>query len=275
MTPRSGRAEAVPYSLSRWTDVPAAKWAWFKGALAQGAMQAIDPRTGVPEWWSLKPEETHSLVFWTKDPETLAREHSLLKLFHVEANITITGWEEVEHGAPSTFVACSAFNSLSKLIGADQMAWRFSPVPLPEPLTRFAKIAELLRGHTNRVYLSFLQPNDKVPETRDADARVRIMHGLAEIASEMGMHVMLCNDDQTLARSGKSHPNLSQGVCVPPRGQGKDRGVPVAEPCGCAVMVDPFTINETCTFGCTYCYAADKSLAEKKRNSTKGLPVIR
>ena len=53
------------------------------------------------------------------------------------------------------------------------------------------------------------------------------------------------------------------------------REKPPSEGCGCVLMADPFTINESCTFGCQYCYAADKSLAPKKRNTTKGhLPVV-
>lgn len=279
MMPRSGRAEAVPYSLSRWTDVPNAKWAWFKAALAEGKMQAFDPRTGVPDWWSLAPEETHSLVFWTKDPKTLARDHALLKMFHVEANVTITGWEEVEHGVPNTIDTCGWFAILSDRIGKDRVSWRFSPVPLLAEtvlLDRFERIVRMVAGYTNRVYLSFLQPNDKIPETRDEAERLRIMTALANIALPAGIQVLLCNDDQTLSRSILPLPeNLMQGVCVPPHTAGNGQAVPLAEPCGCAIMIDPFTINETCTYGCAYCYAADKTLAKKKRNTTKGLPVIR
>jgi sulfatase maturation enzyme AslB (radical SAM superfamily) len=54
----------------------------------------------------------------------------------------------------------------------------------------------------------------------------------------------------------------------------QERALPPREGCGCALAVDPFTINETCTMGCSYCYAADKSLASKKRNTTKfSLPL--
>lgn len=277
MPPRSGRTEGVPYSLSRWTDVPAAKWEWFKAALNKGSMQAIDPRVGVPEWWSLKPEETHSLVFWTKDPKTLAMHERLLRPFHVKAHVTITGWEEVEHGAPDSIEASYWFGLLREQLGAENVSWRFSPVPLvPDILDRFQLLCRNIggaAGNADRVYISFLQPNDRLPETRDAEERVRVMLEMAEVAERFGMRIILCNEDQTLVRTQAETRNLSTGVCVPP-GEFAG-GAPPAEKCGCAIMVDPFTINETCTYGCAYCYAADKTLATKKRNTTRGLPIIR
>jgi hypothetical protein len=269
---RSGRAEGVPYSLSRWTDVPAAKWDWFKGALEKGSMQAFDPRTGVPDWWSLKPEETQALLFWTKDPKVLVQNERLLRPFHVKAHVTITSWEEVEHGAPDPIDAAFWFDLLGTHFGKENVSWRFSPVPLvPDVVERFKRLCD--KTWAKKVYISFLQPNDKIPETRDAEERVRLMVEMARVAADFGVHVILCNEDQTLVRALAGARNLSTGVCVPP---GEFAWTPPqAEKCGCAVMVDPFTINETCTFGCTYCYAADKTLAVKKRNSSKGLPVIR
>ena len=287
MTPRSGRAEAVPYSLSRWTDVPAAKWEWFRSALSLGRMEAFDPRTAIPEWWSLKPEDTHSLVFWTKDPGNLVRDFDLLKRYTVKLHVTVTGWEEVEHAVPPADLVSALTSLISKRIGKENVTWRFSPVPLlplegaPESddgwfdmrghslVDRFERIAGMLRGVTEVVYLSFLQPNDLVPETRDLQKRVQIATMLTQVGKSYGMRVLVCNDDTSFGRVPQG--SFAQGVCVPCEGFPK----PAAEKCGCAVMVDPFTINETCTMGCTYCYAADKTLAVKKRNSTKGLRVVK
>src|SRR5580698_706440 len=105
-TPRSGAQEGLPYSLSRWTDVPAAKWGWFRAALAKGEMVAFDQRTGVPSTWSLRVKDTLGLVFWTKDPTNLVEDRACLEGFRVQVHVTITGWHEVEKGAPDLESAC-------------------------------------------------------------------------------------------------------------------------------------------------------------------------
>ena len=98
---------------------------------------------------------------------------------------------------------------------------------------------------------------------------------MAKIAKGYGMQVILCNEDSTLRRVSELPENLSAGVCAPPEDfalPGLAR--PPSEGCGCVLMADPFTVNETCTMGCSYCYAADKTLAPKKRNTTRHLTVL-
>lgn len=278
---KSGREEGIPYSLSRWTDVPAAKWGWFTEALAEGKMIAFDPRTAVPCEWSLRPEDTLGLIFWTKDPRALVRDYRLIAKYRMKVHVTITGWNEVEPGVPDMYTMASYASLLAKSIGPENMTWRFSPVPLVEDvLVRFHRIADLLTGGfgqrvTDRVFISFLQPNDKIPETRDQATRLGLMVEMANIAKTHGIRVMLCNEDRTLARVSELPENLGSGICAPPEDfeqPGLNR--PPSEGCGCVLMADPFTINETCTMGCRYCYAADMALAPKKRNTTRGLPVI-
>lgn len=280
MSMRSGRVEGIPFSLSRWTDVPAAKWAWFKQALAEGKMIAFDPRDAIPYEWSLRPEDTLGLVFWTKNPKTLVSDYALLREYRMKVHVTITGWEEVEPGVPDMYRVASWACLLSEHIGAENITWRFSPVPLVENVVeRFARIADLLTGFghraTDRVYLSFLQTNDKIPETRQLDERLDLMVKMADVAKAHGLRVMLCNEDKTLLRVNGLPDNLGTGVCAPPEDfalPGFNR--PPSEGCGCVLMADPFTINETCTMGCRYCYAADMGLSPKKRNTTRTLPVV-
>jgi len=271
MNVRSGLNEGVPYSLSRWTDIPAAKWEWLTNSLKVGKMQAFDARVGIPDWWSLRPEDTHSLVFWTKFPKNMVTGYEILRPYNVKAHVTITGWSEVEHAVPNPQVVTDWTRSLSSLIGKENLTWRFSPVPLLESdalYQRFEYIAARMRGYTTEVFLSFLQPNDLINETRGLATQLTIMENLASIAEGAGIRVKLCNDNKI--DTGSRHPNLASGVCVPCEGE----KMPQAEACGCAIMVDPFTMNESCVFGCEFCYVADKSLAAKKVNTTKRLKVI-
>jgi hypothetical protein len=276
VTIRSGREENVPYSLSRWTDLPSGKWPWFKGVLAEGSMFAFSSREALPSLWSLKPEDTLGLNFWTKDPWNLLLDRFLLKAYKVKVHMTITGWEEVEKGAPSLEKALWMLEDTAMGFGAGNVTWRFSPVPLLPPSTvvdRFQKIARTAKGcGVSRVYLAFLQENDLMPEQRTPGERRDLLFRLADQAARFDLQIQLCNDDQALLQGYVLPQNLALGVCA---GPDEWDGLPPVESCGCAIMVDPFSINESCNLGCRYCYASDKSLSPKKHNTTRALPVVR
>lgn len=295
---QSGKAAKLPYSLSRWTDVPGAKWDWFLSQLDQGWMVAFDPRTAVPGRWSLKPEDVMGLIFWTKKPENLlsiSRTRMLPYVGKTVVHMTMTGWHEIEKGAPDTDRALAYFDRLTGIYGIDSVTWRFSPVPLVDDVVeRFERLAKrVAETGVKSVYVSFLQENDLMPETRPRRSRIELLKQMA--AHSHGLRVLLCNEDTTLGERD-IHPRLGRGVCEDgrrfikledyPSDEGIVEGIvagdarleylaPPVEGCGCALSVDPFTINETCTMGCAYCYAADKSLAPKKRNTTKGDGKVR
>lgn len=276
---RSGRQEGLPYSLSRWTDVSGtpAKWAWWQEALAHKSMVGFDPRTAVPAHWSLEPDETLGLIFWTKDPSRLIEDHEALRPYRVRIHHTVTGWEEAELGAPCLSDAARLLGETIRVFGPEAVRWRFSPVPLVEDVReRFEIIAKVAgQAGLDRTYLSFLQTNDRMAETRAEEERLRILRDLARIGESYGVQILLCNEDRLLSGYPQVHPNLAAGICAPP----EDFDVPGAPPspsegCGCGLAVDPFTVNESCGFGCRFCYAADQSLSVRKRNTTKALRVL-
>lgn len=274
---RSGKEAGFPYSLSRWTDVPVAKWAWLKEAMKEGRMIGFDPSTGVPAHWSLRPDDTLGLVFWTKDPTNLIFDNPQDRGYKIKVHVTVTGWEEVEKGAPSLRAGANSLGMAASVFKPENVFWRFSPVPMvPDVVERFDTILAMAAYHgLQRVYLSFLQDNDLMPETRTDQERINVLVQIAERAERRGVRVLLCNEDRFLLGHPELHPNLGSGVCAPPEDfsmQGLQK--PPSEGCGCVLMVDPFTINETCTMGCSYCYAADKSLSPKRRNTTRSLPVV-
>lgn len=270
---RSGKKERLPYSLSRWTDLPAAKWAWFRAQLAKGQMVAFDPRTAVPSHWSLRPEDTLGLIFWTKDPSNLIKDSVALQPYHVVIHMTLTGWEEVEKGAPDLEEGLALMRRAVAAFGTEHVVWRFSPVPLvPDVVERFERMASQVRemGLTE-VYISFLQENDLLPETRPSRVRAELLRQMA--SRSHGLKLILCAGDKATLSQNSVNP-VQLGVC-----ESGERFLPSfhipKDDCGCCLTVDPFTTNETCTFGCSYCYAADKTLAPKKRNTTKNsLPMI-
>ncbi len=279
--PYSGKVESLPYSLSRWTDVPGSpdKWAWFLASMAEGKMQAFDPRTAVPVWWSLAKEDTLALNFWTKNPGPLLEKQSLLDGYNVKVHVTVTGWEEVEKGAPSLREGGQLLRETALAFGAENVVWRFSPVPLLQPaevLRRFETVLDWIAGlKLGGVYLSFLQTNDRISESRSKADKIALMADLAEL-SKGALDILLCNEDRTLLGVEGLPSNLKAAVCAPPESFGLgSRGMAPSEGCGCALMVDPFTFNESCRLACSYCYSADKTLSPKKHNTTprRHLPV--
>ncbi len=239
----------------------------------QGWMVGFGPEC-VPEKWSLLPEDTLGLLWWTKDPSNLLGNAELLKQYRQKIHVTVTGWEEVEKGAPSLVEGGKLLQRTAREFGPENVVWRFSPVPVVYDVVR--RFNRLLRyasdAGLHEVFLSFLQTNDMVPETRSENRRSQLLLDLAERADWWGLSVRLCNEER-MAVPGRG--NLSKGVCAPPEAFSRPgtEATP-SEGCGCGMAVDPFTINESCTFGCRYCYAADKTLSDKKRNTTR-LPVVR
>lgn len=270
---QSGRVQNLPYSLSRWTDVPAAKWPWMEQQFRQGWMVGFDS-SAVPEKWSLKPEDTLGLIWWTKNPTNLIGNSSLLKQYRQKIHVTVTGWEEVEKGAPSLKEGGQLLMRTAREFGHENVVWRFSPVPVVDDVVRrFNRLLPYAEhAGLREVFVSFLQPNDLVPETRTDEQRLDVLAQMTERAAWYNLQVRLCNEERL---DLSPFIGLQKGVCAPPEAFNLP-GVEAtpSEGCGCGMAVDPFTINESCTFGCRYCYAADQTLSDKKRNTTR-LPVVR
>jgi hypothetical protein len=227
-------------------------------------MVAFDSQSIAPQVWSLAPEDTLALVFWTKNPKKLLENRKLLDPYNVIVHMTITGWHEAEDGVPGYQEAAALMYLASQSF---KVYWRFSPIPilpLDELEGRFSYLlnyASLASG-LDRVYVSFLQENDRVPETRSWRERRDILNMLADKARSRDVEVILCSDDRDLWTQDAS---FSTGPCVP--ATDFEREVR-SEDCGCVLMADPFTVNESCGYNCAYCYAADKILSFERRDTT-------
>jgi len=238
-------------------------------------MVGFDPRTAVPSKWSLDPEDVLGLVFWTRQPNNLIEHAELLKAYPLVVHMTATGWHEVEIGAPSINGAIGSMWRLIEAFGVDSVEWRFSPIPaVKDVVTRFEVLASnYAKMGLKRVYVAFLQDNDLMPERRSREEREAILREMAERSH--GLEIVICQDDLGFGLGLLRTPNLRYGVCENARRFTQGRGDLTFDDCGCALTVDPFNLNEACTMGCTYCYAADKRLAPDKRDTTKDLPVTR
>lgn len=161
------------------------------------------------------------------------------------------------------------------VFGPENIVWRFSPIPqLPQEvvLQRFLPILQVAASvRIPKVYLAFLQSNDLMTEQRSPEGKLSVLRNLGKRAQDVGVQVVLCNDDAGALT--EVLPGIEAGICVPPTTFSGP--MPAVDGCGCVMMVDPFTINESCSYGCQFCYAGDKSLSPRKHNTTRHLPVIR
>ena len=268
---KSGAVEGLPYSLSRWTDIPASKWDWFKDRLQAGSMRAFDQRECLSDMWSLDPKDVYGLVFWTKDPRNLINDRKLLEPYPVVVHLTLTGWEEAELNAPKLSQGLLLLQETVEAFGPSRVVWRFSPIPqldILDILDRFSAIARVASDvGLRKVYTVFLQENDLMPESRPQHRRRVVLEAMASAADQYGITVELCRDDADISKAAVDGRlcNLKLGVCEDGRIFG---GRPPVMDCGCALAIDPFTINEACSMGCQYCYAANRSLSPHKRNTT-------
>lgn len=239
-------------------------------------MEALDPE-GIPGQWSLRPEDTLGLIFWTKNPCRLLVASESLAAYRVKIHVTVTGWHEVEHGAPDITLGTDLLCLTLRHFGPSNVTWRFSPVPLvPDTLERFEFILEnAVKAGLRKVFVSFLQENDRLPETRSPIERTRLLQKMGALAHSRGVEVQLCHDDLALLTGVGSTPGLSLGVCAPPQDFLRHgHGLPPHENCGCVKAVDPFSLNEACAYACEYCYTADRQVALRKRNTTARLPIL-
>jgi Domain of unknown function (DUF1848) len=270
----SGKELNFPYSLSRWTDFPIDRWDFFKSIMKNGEMLGWHPQQMIPYRWSLKPDDTLGLIFWTKNPTNVMQEGLQDRGYKIRVHVTVTGWEEVEGKAPPLQEAATTLAMAYQLLGEDSVIWRFSPIPIlpqDELIRRFHLILDRTSNYqVKRVYASFLQNNDLMPETRSESERLNILVQMGELAQQYGVRVLLCNEDKLLKGHPNLHPNVGSGVCAPPEDFAlPKRDPPPSEGCGCVLMVDPFNVNESCSVGCKYCYVVDHSISTKRINSSK------
>ncbi len=242
----------------------AGKWDWFMERQQEGWFWAFDGRTGIPSRWSLRPDSSLGLLWWTKNPLNLINHHSTVMPYRNHVNITLTGWHEVEKGVPPVEKTVELMKEAVKIFGSENVTWRFSPVPIvSDVVDRFRSIVGAL-GATlpSSVMVSFLQKNDFMEDGRSNEKRLEILNSLRNASP---ISVRLCAEDPM--------GGFEKAICAPSAMFGFETD---KEQCGCGVAVEPFGSQESCVYGCRYCYAADKTISQKKTNTTKrSLDILR
>lgn len=221
--------------------------------------------------YELAPDQVDCLIFGSKNyTPILGRIHEITERFNTYFYYTITAYgKDIEPGVPDIETSIDTLLALSKIVGAQRIAWRYDPILLTEKYTVahhlaiFAHMAERLSGHVDRCIFSFVEMYKKhtvnLPELIPISAREMeiLARGLGEIAAKHQMILQTCGPEANYAQYGIK---TSGCVTLDILGQAnhlqfrslKHKGF--RKGCHCIESRD-IGARDSCLNGCKYCYA--------------------
>lgn len=264
----------VIISASRRTDIPAFGGQWFCDGLLAGNVSVTHPTKGYTTVVSLRPEDVHALVFWTKNARSfLAVVRSIVDRYNVIFNYTITGYgSTLEPNVPDLCMTLETVRQLSRILSPDRINWRYDPIIILDRfdsqwhIDNFSRLCKALQGHVRRCYFKFMVPYPKVTyrlhkqgyATRSIpiDAQQALAARLAEIATQHGISSHACASDHLLIPGLIQKAHCIDGDQIDSLfGHTTQHALaPTRQGCGCVHSIDigSYTL---CRHGCLYCYA--------------------
>lgn len=282
-------------SVSRRTDVIAHYFNWFKDRVGEGRVTVVNPfNRNQARVISLLPEDVDVIVFWTRNPRPLLEDVEFFKFlqeaYHFYFLFTITGYPRIlEPSLPPFSETIDSFIKLSKCLEFGSVVWRYDPIIISSKTgfsyhkDKFAQIASLLRGNTNRVIISIVDPYPKTVKRlhrvgidfRRREELVKdrnfqdFLSFLIDCSHQNGMEIRTCceNFAQFGIRAGSCIDNELINSLFGLNFQGK-RDKFQRKNCRCIESVDIGSYN-SCIYECQYCYAV-RDVEKAKENYLKG-----
>lgn len=253
------------------TDIPAFYAEWFANRVKDGYVLVRNPYNPVQVTrYRLDPAVVDLIGFCSKNPAPMLKYMDLLKPFGMYWFVTITPYgTDIEPRVPDREKVMDTFLTLSDIVGADSMGWRYDPILLNEKYTMeyhlksFEHMATRLEGATKTCVISFIDLYQKVrknfPEVRSVPKEERLFLGkeMIRIAGEHGMMIRPCGEGDELAIYGADcggcmtqntyETALHTSLNFPKK-------PPLRKECACFLGNDIGSYN-TCPHLCRYCYA--------------------
>lgn len=272
-------------SASYKTDIPAFYGRWFLNRLDAGFCMMVNPYSGKSLRVDLTRPAVDGFVFWTKNlgPFLGALDGVAERGFPFVVQHSVTGLPgALERSVPDWRVTVAHLAGVRDRWGPRAAVWRYDPIILTDATpaswhrATFAALAQALRGVTDEVTASFLQPYRKTARNlaaagigwRDpgAEEKRALLADLAEIAALEGMSLTLCAQPELVGA-----PGVSAARCVDAERLSDVAGRPLAARekgnrpgCLCAESRD-IGDYDSCPHGCVYCYAvADRAAAQRR-----------
>ncbi len=237
----------------------------------------------------LQPENVDALVFWTRYPAPMMKHLDFLDSMghNYYFQITLNNYPgSYETNAPELSKTLRSFRKLADRIGFGRVVWRYDPVLLADDIDRdfhlrnFEMLSSELSGLSKKIITSIItiykktQRNVKKAGKRlisydvAKDEYQRTLKELNEIAVSKGFEMDICCPQEDMA-----HIGLNYARCIDDRILQNELGLlrpfkrdkNQRKNCCCVGSKD-IGFNNTCIFGCRYCYAtASRESALQKR----------
>ena len=149
-------------SASRSTDIPAFYADWFFHRLKVGYSAWTNPFNGVKSYVSY--ENTHFIVFWSKNPRPLLHYLHILKERNIKCYIqqTLNDYEKEKlEKVPSLTSRIETFKLLVDQLGKGAVVWRFDPMILTDEISldvlirKVEYIGDQLKDYTEKLVFSY------------------------------------------------------------------------------------------------------------------------
>ena len=263
------------------TDIPAFYSKWLRNRVKEGFVlvrNPYDPQQVTK--YLLTPDVVDIMAFCSKNPAPLVPYLEEFDAFHPFWFVTITPYgPEIEPNVPPAEEVIETFRKVSDHVRPDSISWRYDPIFISDDYTveshieAFTRMAEMLRGYTRQVVISFIDLYEKTkhnfPQARRVrqEERIAIGEAFAKAGKQNGMTVRSCAEGTDLAAygvdvSGCMTQQILEQSC------GEFLHVPKSEAaarpeCSCLLGRDIGAYN-TCAHDCKYCYANyDKKLVRQ------------
>lgn len=255
---------------------------WLARALRDGEVEVPQPYTGRIRLVSLRPEDVHTIVLWSKDfSRLLADEAGLREALaaydQLFCHLTVTGLgaKTLEPSVRPWTAVLQQVPELMELVDHPRrLTVRFDPIlhwwENGELRTNFPIGGRLLERCATygiqTVRISFATLYGKVRRRKGWNwydppqvERLRMVEELVSFAEPLGITIYACSD-RSLQEAGALPSKCVDGELLSelhprrlPAPTGKDSGQ--RADCGCTPSVDIGSYIMRCPNGCRYCYA--------------------
>ncbi len=267
-------------SASRRTDIPAFYLDWMIDRVRKGYVDVKNPLYPAQiSRVSLKKEDVHSIVFWSKDFSRFLTQASEFSDYNLFFHFTVNDSKILEPNIPSLNQRLLQMKQLVNEYDSKVIIWRFDPIvfwkekdEIKDNLGSFDKIlSNMANLGIKKCFFSFATWYDKCKKRAEGKIfhylvpsmkkRFQITRELASKCSEKGITMFACCNDDLV----KIH-NVEKGKCIEGtllsrlfKENCSQAKYPGRETCGCTKNKDIGNYSEqVCHHSCLYCYANPK-----------------
>ena len=261
-------------SASRRTDIPTHYYDWLREGLRRGEVEVTVPFNRQVIRVSLRAEDVHTIVLWSKDFRHVVRDLDFWKTQRLYFNFTLNDCIYLEPNVAPLEERIEQMRILADTFGPDRINWRFDPVVwwdggrrdnmggfvaladkiVPMGIRRctfsFMTIYRKTIARGRRLGIAFHDP--PLEQKREAAA------GLARESRDRGMVLLNCCNEglgeiENLERGRCIDGNLLAQLADEPCATDRDKSQ--RPQCGCTVSRDIGSYWMVCPHACRYCYA--------------------